>query len=633
MNYFRLTTIGLVFATCILSSQIWGQTTQVLYDSPGNHLFTVPSGVTEILVECWGGGGGGGARTTNGRGNGGGGGAYSRSVLIVNPAQSFSLSVGDGGPGVGTQVANSGQPSIFGNNLILAVGGQGVANNINTQNNGGFGGNAANCIGQVSFSGGNGANPASANPCGGGGAAGPTGAGGNASVGIGNFGVGNAPGGDGGEGASSQNSSGHPGLGYGGGGGGAFRFSTGNHNGGAGASGAVRISFLGPVQIFTQPVNALFCPDLSDTVQFFAGAIGFNLNYQWQENQGSGWNDLSESATYINVNSATLSISQPSAAFVSYQYRCVVSGSEGSPQTSNPASLIWDNYCQPLANHFRSKQSGNWNAAANWEVGNGTAWIDASVSPTATNSNSIRVMPSHVMVINAAVTVDQVVVEKLGRLSTSTSTMTIANGAGVDMIVKGTLRQTSLTSNFITLSTGAELFIDNGGLYQQTRTYAIPLANWHVNSTCEIYGITNQTTSITNINQNFGNFLWNCPDQTGNYFFEANPPNNVQGSFIVANTGSGILGLSNSLNNRTMTVNNFVMQGGTFYVSAVSAGSTQTLNVTGNFTQTGGQFELKRNASIGTQAMNVGGDFSISGGKTIVLNSGAFNAGIGRLTV
>ncbi|MBK9764024.1 MAG: hypothetical protein IPO87_11865 [Flavobacteriales bacterium] len=63
--------------------------------------FTVPVGVTELAVECWGGGGRGASRTSNGRGGGGGGGAYARSTIPVVPGNTYTVTVGGGSTGTG----------------------------------------------------------------------------------------------------------------------------------------------------------------------------------------------------------------------------------------------------------------------------------------------------------------------------------------------------------------------------------------------------------------------------------------------------------------------------------------------------------------------------------------------------
>ena len=77
--------------------------------------FTVPSGITHILVEMWGAGGGGGGawrfptQTYNQTaGAGGGGGAYTRAVVTVIPGETYNIVVGVGGSG-GTSTYNPGQ--------------------------------------------------------------------------------------------------------------------------------------------------------------------------------------------------------------------------------------------------------------------------------------------------------------------------------------------------------------------------------------------------------------------------------------------------------------------------------------------------------------------------------------------
>jgi hypothetical protein len=48
--------------------------------------WTVPAGVTNISIECWGAGGGGGNRTfLNGQGGGGGGGTYAKVLSTQSP--------------------------------------------------------------------------------------------------------------------------------------------------------------------------------------------------------------------------------------------------------------------------------------------------------------------------------------------------------------------------------------------------------------------------------------------------------------------------------------------------------------------------------------------------------------------
>lgn len=75
------------------------------YTTPGSYNWTVPSCVTVVQVEAWGAGGGGGASTTSASGSseacagggGGGGGGYASRTYNVVPGESYTIVVGAGG--------------------------------------------------------------------------------------------------------------------------------------------------------------------------------------------------------------------------------------------------------------------------------------------------------------------------------------------------------------------------------------------------------------------------------------------------------------------------------------------------------------------------------------------------------
>ena len=110
-----------------------------------NGIFSVPTNVTRIKVELWGGGGGGGkGNNSSYTGGGGGAGGYAFNVLNVLPGTNYPVTVGIGGTnGV------AGTFSSF-SNLVSATGG-GVGTNAasNANGGGGIGGTTTNSI--VSF--------------------------------------------------------------------------------------------------------------------------------------------------------------------------------------------------------------------------------------------------------------------------------------------------------------------------------------------------------------------------------------------------------------------------------------------------------------------------------------------------
>jgi len=206
--------------------------------------FTVPAGVTQVTVECWGGGGGGGNTSHSGngtsRGGGGAGGAYAKKVIGITPGN-YTVTVGSGGTG-----SNAGNDSWFvSTTTVIAKGG--ASGNVGSKSDGLGGlGTSSGSIGDIVYSGGNGGNASSSGSGGGGGGAGSSGIGKNAS---GNTAGGSTSANGGGGGDGITNSSGYyngvQGSVYGSGGSGSI--SIGNpgtaRTGGSGSNGLVIISW------------------------------------------------------------------------------------------------------------------------------------------------------------------------------------------------------------------------------------------------------------------------------------------------------------------------------------------------------------------------------------------------------
>lgn len=230
-----------LFAFFYISLVSLGQTQT--FTSSGT--FTVPAGVTSVIVECWGGGGAGGAATGNpAAGGGGAGGSYAIKVLTVSPGNNYTVTVGTGGIG-GSGAGPSGNPSWFSTmGTIYAQGGAGGALASANSSNGARGiGSAGSSIGDLTYRGGNGSvgNYIGGTPGGaGGGGAGSTGVGNNATSGTG----GAAKANNGGAGANGvpNSSPGTAGSVYGGGGSGGKANTGTDQNGGSGANGLVVIT-------------------------------------------------------------------------------------------------------------------------------------------------------------------------------------------------------------------------------------------------------------------------------------------------------------------------------------------------------------------------------------------------------
>ena len=96
----------------------YGTSFKEIFNHPQSGTYTVPSNVTKIMVEIWGGGGGSAATGSSLADFGGGAGGYSRKIITTNPGDTFSFTVGDRGEGGSGSCAangkNGGQSSFSG---------------------------------------------------------------------------------------------------------------------------------------------------------------------------------------------------------------------------------------------------------------------------------------------------------------------------------------------------------------------------------------------------------------------------------------------------------------------------------------------------------------------------------------
>ncbi len=90
--------------------------------------------------------------------------------------------------------------------------------------------------------------------------------------------------------------------------------------------------------ISTQPSFVAMCEN--DTASISIIADGSSINYQWQENQGSGYVNLINSTLFSGVNTNSLIISGALASMNGYLYQCIVSGACLPADTSYEIPLI-----------------------------------------------------------------------------------------------------------------------------------------------------------------------------------------------------------------------------------------------------------------------------------------------------
>jgi subtilisin-like proprotein convertase family protein len=93
-----------------------------------------------------------------------------------------------------------------------------------------------------------------------------------------------------------------------------------------------------PISLTGQPANATVCAGANGS--FSVAATPNGVSYNWQVNTGSGFVYLTDGGVYSGATTATLNITGATLAMNSYQYRVVVTCSQGGlPEISSAATL------------------------------------------------------------------------------------------------------------------------------------------------------------------------------------------------------------------------------------------------------------------------------------------------------
>ncbi|MBX2944868.1 MAG: T9SS type A sorting domain-containing protein [Cyclobacteriaceae bacterium] len=315
------------------------------------------------------------------------------------------------------------------------------------------------------------------------------------------------------------------------------------------------------------------------------------------------------------------------------------------------ASLIFTVHAQVQSN---GTGGGNWNNPASWQGG---------VVPDFT-FGTITILAGDQINVNANFTIDQTIVQVGATLYVDPgAVLTINNGAGTDITVNGNL---IVEGQFVLANgsthagmTSANTSFLAGSIYRHqftTTQGVIPLATWDADSEVVIEGYTSAFTATAagNWGQDFGNFTWNCPAQSGVATLAGFlvSMNNVD----VLSTGSQILRLSvnqnptiNIAGNLTIDgaarvdfsttgTNTIVNIGGNLIYNSTNATGggtrltttgTTTINLSGDFTMNapGGQFNFAGGAN-GTGTLDISGNFDLQNGTVTESGGGSANGNI-----
>jgi GH25 family lysozyme M1 (1,4-beta-N-acetylmuramidase) len=159
-----------------------------------------------------------------------------------------------------------------------------------------------------------------------------------------------------------------------------------------------------PITLSSNPIDQTVTAPV--TVSFNCSAsAGTNISFQWQysANNGSTWNNISNSGPYGNANSFSLSVYYTDVSMNGYQYRCQLSNDCSSVYT-NPATLTVNSPCTqitlssspidqtvtaPITASFSCSASGP-NISFQWQysVDGGNTWNNISNSGPYGNANT-----------------------------------------------------------------------------------------------------------------------------------------------------------------------------------------------------------------------------------------------------
>ncbi len=232
---------------------------------------------------------------------------------------------------------------------------------------------------------------------------------------------------------------------------------------------------------------------------------------------------------------------------------------------------------------YRTKASGNWSKAQNWEVFKGAAWGAIGTPPTGSETITIQSTDS--------IFVDDVAVAITGTL-----------------INQGIVEDNSM------------LTVSNGGTYQHDRDGGeVPTIMWEEGSTMLMTGPT--STTPDNRNQNYYNLTFNTPVLLSNLNMNLNV-NTIGGDVRVIDTGLARWYLITALATDTSVVTimgDVIVEKGMFSVQGTSnAQTTFTVHHYGNINVTGGNFSISRGSQAGgtTTWYLYEGNFSMSKATT-----------------
>jgi hypothetical protein len=191
-----------------------------------------------------------------------------------------------------------------------------------------------------------------------------------------------------------------------------------------------------------------------------------------------------------------------------------------------------------VAGDYRSFTSGLWSAAGTWETYNGAAWVAAGAAPSSANG-VITIQITHTVTINATVSIDQVVINSGAFLTLTAGTLTIANGAGVDLTINGTFTESSAATPIWAAGPATWTMGASGTLIKTTNTSS---NNWQANYQGGIATIPATSNWIVRRNTAVNIPLSSTTPASGSVYPNLTIENNVAGTWVMPTATASFTG-------------------------------------------------------------------------------------------
>jgi endo-1,4-beta-xylanase len=285
--------------------------------------------------------------------------------------------------------------------------------------------------------------------------------------------------------------------------------------------------------------------------------------------------------------------------------------------TERPA-MVWLRSYLLQSGTFRSYQSGNWNDTDSWERYADSVWVHPAPGVPHSNDGTVTILGGDTITVTALDSIDQLTINSTGRLVINNGViLAVKNGFGTDLTVDGTV----MNYGTVSLADSATVRFRSGSQYLHAQDGGtVPTAIWSSGSICQVDSV--RGTMPSNMNQDFYNLFWNCPQQTGILDLDWNG-NTIGGNITVQSTGTGRVQMCAPAADETaeVTINgNVVQSGGELTTTGTDKGGTGiTINHSGHITISGGNFSISRGSQggTGTTVWNLlAGNFSMSNARS-----------------